>query len=102
MIKIDEKAFPVTFTVVGEVEVDKEQLKLKLAEVKQKLQEQEDLYYQKRQKIIWWTKYSTALKRQKTITGCGGQQMLTNHLEEAQVNVDMVVGRWMKSLGVWK
>lgn len=89
MVKIDEKIFPVTFTVVGAVEVDKEQLELKLAEVKKKLQEQEDLYYQKKADDYMVDEVFDSIKSAKKQLQDAQQQVLTNHLEEAQVNVDM-------------
>lgn len=89
MIKIDEKIFPVTFTVTKALEVNKEQLELKLNEVKKTLQEQEDLYYQKKADDYMVDEIFDSIKAAKKQLQDAQQQMLTNHLEEAQVNVDM-------------
>ncbi len=88
-VKIDEKIFPITFTVAEQVKVNKEELELKLAELKKKLQEQEDLYYEKKAENYLVAEVFENIKSTKKQLQDAQQQMLTNHLEDAKVNVDL-------------
>lgn len=88
-VKIDEKIFPITFTVAEQVKVNKEELELKLADLKKKLQEQEDLYYKKKADGYLVTEVFDSIKDTKEQLQDAQQQLLTNHLEEAKVNVDL-------------
>ena len=86
-IKIDEKIFLVTFAVAEQVKVNKEELDLKLKELKQKLQEQEDLYYEKKADNYIVAEIFENIKATKKQLQDAQQQILTNRLEEAKVTV---------------
>lgn len=88
-VKIDEKIFPLTFKVAEQIKVNREELELQLNELKQKLQEQEDLYYQKKADGYLVEEVFDSIKSIKKQLQDVQQQMLTNHLEEAQVNFDL-------------
>ncbi len=88
-IKIDERIFPVTFTVAEQVTVNKEELELKLAGLKKKLQELEDLYYEKKAQNYLVAEVFDAIKAAKKQLQDAQQQILTHHLEDAKVNVDL-------------
>ncbi|MBI2581756.1 PKD domain-containing protein [Candidatus Woesearchaeota archaeon] len=88
-VKIDEKIFPVTFAVAEQVRVNKEELELKLKELKQKLQEQEDLYYEKKAENYLVAEVFENIKATKKQLQDAQQQLLTNNLLEAKVNVDL-------------
>ncbi len=88
-VKIDEKVFPVTFAVAGQVKVDKKELELKLAELKKKLQGQEDLYYEKKAQNYLVAEVFDSIKATKKQLQDAQQQILTNNLAEAKVNVDL-------------
>ena len=88
-VKIDEKIFPVTFAVAEQVKVNKEELELKLADLKKRLQEQEDLYYVKKAENYLVAEAFDNIKATKKQLQDAQQQLLTNNLLEAKVNVDM-------------
>lgn len=88
-VKIDEKIFPVTFAVAEQVKVNKEELELKLADLRKKLQEQEDLYYEKKAQNYLVAEVFDTIKATKKQLQDAQQQILTNHLEDAKVNVDL-------------
>ncbi|MDO8511346.1 MAG: PKD domain-containing protein [Nanoarchaeota archaeon] len=88
-VKIDEKIFPITFTVAEQVKVDKEELELTLKELKQKLQEQEDLYYEKKADGFLVEEVFDSIKDAKDQLQAAQQQILTSKLEEASVNVNL-------------
>ena len=88
-VKIDEKIFPLTFAVAEQVKVNKEELELKLAELKNKLQEQEDLYYEKKAENYLVAEVFENIKATKKQLQDAQQQLLTNNLLEAKVNVDL-------------
>ncbi|MDP3699219.1 MAG: PKD domain-containing protein [Nanoarchaeota archaeon] len=88
-VKIDEKIFPVVFAVAEQVKVNKEELNLKMTELKKKLQEQEDLYYEKKAENYLVAEIFENIKAAKKQLQDAQQQMLTNHLEDAKVNVDL-------------
>ncbi|MEK6939382.1 MAG: PKD domain-containing protein [Nanoarchaeota archaeon] len=88
-VKIDEKIFPVTLTVAEQVKVNKDELELKLKELKQKLQEQEDLYYEKKAENYLVAEIFENIKATKKQLQDAQQQLLTGNLIEAKVNVDL-------------
>src|SRR3989344_345582 len=88
-VKIDEKIFPITFTVAEQVKVDKEELELTLKELKQKLQEQEDMYYEKKADGYLVAEVFDSIKDTKDQLQAAQQQILTSKLEEASVNVNL-------------
>ena len=88
-VKIDEKIFPVTFAIAEQVKVNKEELETKLAELKKKLQEQEDLYYEKKAENYLVAEVFENIKATKKQLQDAQQQLLTNNLMEAKVNVDL-------------
>ena len=88
-VKIDEKIFPLTFAVAEQVKVNKEELELKLADLKKKLQEQEDLYYEKKAENYLVAEVFENIKATKKQLQDAQQQLLTNNLLEAKVNVDL-------------
>ncbi len=88
-VKIDEKIFPVTFAVAEQVKVNKEEVELKLKELKQKLQAQEDLYYEKKAENYIVAEIFENIKATKKQLQDAQQQILTNNLLEAKVNVDL-------------
>ncbi len=88
-VKIDEKVFPVTFTVAEQVKVNKEELETKLAELKKKLQEQEDLYYEKKAENYIVAEIFENIKATKKQLQDAQQQLLTGNLLDAKVNVDL-------------
>ena len=88
-VKIDEKIFSLTFAVAEQVKVNKEELELKLAELKKKLQEQEDLYYEKKAENYLVAEVFENIKATKKQLQDAQQQLLTNNLLEAKVNVDL-------------
>lgn len=86
-IKIDERIFLVTFAVTEQVKVNKEELELKLKELKQKLQEQEDLYYEKKADNYIVAEIFENIKATKKQLQEAQQQILTNRPEEAKVTI---------------
>lgn len=88
-VKIDEKVFPVTFTVAEQVKVNKEELEAKLADLKTKLQEQEDLYYEKKAENYLVAEIFDNIKATKKQLQDAQQQLLTGDLVGAKVNVDL-------------
>lgn len=88
-IKIDEKIFPVTFTVAEQVKVNKEELESKLKELKGKLQAQEDLYYEKKAENYLVAEIFETIKATKKQLQDAQQQILTGNLVDAKVNVDL-------------
>ena len=71
------------------MKVDKEELEAKLAELKKKLQEQEDLYYEKKAENYLVVEVFENIKATKKQLQDAQQQILTHHLEDAKVNVDL-------------
>src|SRR3989338_7647937 len=88
-VKIDEKIFEVTFAVEEQVKVNKEELEFKLGELKKKLQEQEDQYYEKKAENYLVAEVFENIKATKKQLQDAQQQLLTNNLLEAKVNVDL-------------
>jgi len=88
-VKIDEKFFPVIFTVAEQVKINKEELELELAKLKLQLQEQEDLYYQKKAEEYLVDEVFDNIKDTKKQLQDAQQQILTGKLEEASINVDL-------------
>lgn len=89
IVKIDEKSFPVSFMVAGAVELNKDELQANYAALRQKLQQLEDLYYQKKAENYLVDEIFGSIKESKGQMQSAQQQILTNHLEEAKVNLDM-------------
>jgi len=88
-VKIDEKIFPVTFTVAEQVKINKAELEAKLTDLKQELQEQEDLYYQKKADGYLVEEVFDSIKDAKDQLQEAQQQILTGKLEEASINVNL-------------
>jgi len=88
-VKVDEKIFPLTFAVEEQVKVNKEELEFKLGELKKKLQEQEDQYYEKKAENYLVAEVFENIKATKKQLQDAQQQLLTNNLLEAKVNVDL-------------
>lgn len=88
-VKIDEKIFPITFAVAEQVKINKEDLELKLTELKKKLQVQEDQYYEKKAENYLVAEVFETIKSTKKQLQDAQQQILTNKLEDAKLNVDL-------------
>ncbi len=89
MVKIDGKSFPISFTVAGAVELNKDELQANYTSLKQKLQQLEDLYYEKKAENYLVDEIFGSIKESKSQLQSAQQQILTNHLEEAKVSLDL-------------
>ena len=89
-VKIDDKIFPLTFAVAQQVKVNKDELDAKLKELKQKLQEQESLYYTKKADGYLVAEVFDSIKSTKNQLQDAQEKMLTGHLSEAQVDANLL------------
>ena len=88
-VKIDERIFPLNFAVAEQVKVNKKELELTLKELKEKLQSQEDLYYEKKADGYLVAEVFDSIKDTKDQLQVAQQQVLTGNLVDAKVNVDL-------------
>ncbi len=89
-VKIDDKIFPLTFAVAQQAKVNPQELDAKIKELKQKLQEQEGSYYAKKADGYLVAEVFDTIKSTKNQLQDAQEKMLTGHLSEAQVDVNLV------------
>ncbi|MEK6900260.1 MAG: PKD domain-containing protein, partial [Nanoarchaeota archaeon] len=88
VVKIDGKTFPVSFKVAGS-DLNKEDLEVTFNALKQKLQELEGIYYEKKADNFMLDGISDSIKEVKGQLQKAQQQMLTDQLGDAKVNLDL-------------
>jgi len=88
-IKVLDSSFPVTFTVAQEVEYNKEELETRLTVLKQRLDEQDSIYYDKKSQGYLVSEVFESIKAAKKQLQDGQQQLLTGKFAEATVNLDL-------------
>ena len=89
-VRIDEKIFPITFAVAEQVKVNKEELEADLQVLKEKLQVEEDDYYEKKADGYLVSEVFDTIKDVKDQLQDAQEQMLVGHLQEAQVSASLV------------
>ncbi len=89
-VKIAGKNYPAQFTVAEEVQYNKEELQFRLTDLKGKLQAQEGIYYDKKAEEFLVAEIYDTIKDVKERLQDAEQEILTNKLGEAQVNLNLV------------
>lgn len=86
-VKIDEKMFPITLQVAGQR--DKAELQQTLTELKQRLQEQENIYSEKKAQNYLVSEIFESIKSLKKQLQDAQRDLLTNELDSAAVALDL-------------
>ena len=90
-IKMLDKTFPINLTLVKEIEYNQEELETQFRLLKEKLQEQEQLYAQKKSQNYLVTEiYESGLKPAKNKVQQIQEQLLTGKLAGAKVDLDLL------------
>ena len=91
-LKVLDKNFPISFDVTKKVQYNKEEIQAKATKLKEQLQQLESSYYDKKaQGYMVAEIFDNVKSTQKQIQDVQ-QQILTNHLEEAKVSLDLIEG----------
>ena len=86
-----DKTFPINLTLVKEIEYNQEELETQFRLLKEKLQEQEQLYAQKKSQNYLVTEiYESGLKPAKNKVQQIQEQLLTGKLAGAKVDLDLL------------
>ncbi len=89
-VKIDEKIFSLTFAVAEQVKVNKQELEADLQNLKEKLQTEEDKYYEKKADGYLVSEVFDTIKDAKNQLQDAQEQMLIGNLPEAKVSANLV------------
>ena len=89
VVKIDEKSFPLEFTIAEQKEYSKNELEQRMTELKQQLRQQEDVYYDKKAQNYLVSELFDSIKSAKKGLQDAQQQLLTNNLQGAAVALDL-------------
>ncbi|MEK6969706.1 MAG: PKD domain-containing protein [Nanoarchaeota archaeon] len=87
--KILEKSFPLSFTITEQVVYNKEELQLKLNQLKEQLKQEESIYYEKKAQGYQVNEVSDSIKSLQALIQTTQQQILTGKLADAQVGSDL-------------
>lgn len=89
--KVLDKTFPLNFTLVQEIEYNKEELETQYNLLKEKLQEQERIFTDKKSQNYLVTEiYESSIKPAKKQMQDVQEQLLTGKLAEAKINLDLL------------
>ena len=88
-LKVLDKNFPISFEVIKKAQYDKEEIQAKAAQLKEQLQQQESSYYDKKAQGYLVAEIFDSIKSTQKQLQDAQQQILTNHLEEAKVSLDL-------------
>ena len=90
IVKVLDKSFPINLTITEQVKYNKDELSAKLEESKKKLDEQEKIYYDKKAQGFLVNEMFDSIKSAKNKLQETQQQLLTNKLADAKVNLDLI------------
>lgn len=89
--KVLDKTFPLNFTLVQEIEYNKEELEIQYNLLKEKLQEQERIFTDKKsQNYLVGEIFESSIKPAKKQVQDVQEQLLTGKLAEAKVGLDLL------------
>jgi len=91
-LKVLDKNFHVSFDVAKKVQYNKEEIQAKAAQLKEQLQQLESSYYDKKALGYLVAEIFDSIKSIQEQLQDAQQQILTNHLEEAKVSLDLTEG----------
>ncbi len=89
VLKAVDKSFPITFTVTAQVQYNKEDLQAQLTLLRAQLQEQQDVYQDKKAEGYFVSEIFDTIKTTQKQLQDAQEQLLKNELADAKVTMDV-------------